>query len=66
MFKIKTVPRLNKKHVLQSDVFVSLFASVGFTTLNVHTLILMTASLIVRRERDAFELDTSCVTSEYV
>jgi hypothetical protein len=53
--------------VLQSNVYVSLVASVVFTTLNVHAVILMTsASFIVRRESDAFELDTSRVSSEYV
>jgi len=53
--------------VLQSNVYVSLFASVVFRTLNVNTVVLMTpASHILRRESDAFELDTSRVNSEYV
>ena len=53
--------------MLQSNECVSLLASVVFTTLNVHTAVLMTsASLNVRRESDAFELDTSHVNSEYI
>ena len=57
---------IEQNRVLHSNVYVSLFASDAFTTLNVHTLVLMTASLNVRHERDAFELDTSRVNSEYV
>lgn len=52
--------------MLQSDLYVSLFAPVGFTTLNVHTLVLMTTSLIVRREKDASDLESSRVNYEHV